>query len=218
MGDTTSTTDGQQTGTQQQTGANPDGQQQTTQQTGQQSAQDGQQQTQQAAHQQTGDQGGAGGKDQILADLATERDKRQALEQQLQQAQQTQQSQLDAIAKALGLKGDEPPDPDKLASQLTSEQAEKRDAKVQLAVYRAATANGANPDALLDSQSFLTSVKDVDPADQDKVATAIKAAVEKNPNLAAQRVTPGVRDAAQGSNAQAGGTTVNDLIRAAAGR
>lgn len=213
MGDTTSTTDGQQAG-QQQSGASP-AQQQVGQQTGQQA----QQQTgQQGTAQQTGDQGGAGGKEQILADLASERDKRQQLEAQLQQAQQSQQSQLDAIAKALGLKGDEPPDPDKLASQLTSEQTKARDAQVQLAVYRRAAANGANPDALLDSASFLRGLGDLDPGKDDAVDTAIKAAVENNPNLAAQRVTPGVRDAAQGSNASAGGHTVNDLIRAAAGR
>lgn len=134
------------------------------------------------------------------------------------EAEQKYQGTLDAIAKALGLKDDDPPDPDRLAQQVTSEQTRARDAQVQLAVYRRAGANGASGDALLDSASFLRTLTDVDPDNDAAVDAAIKAAVEKNPNLAAQRVTPGVRDAAQGSNASAGGATVNDLIRAAAGR
>lgn len=133
-----------------------------------------------------GDGDGKGGKTAILADLAAERDKRQALEKQVTDLQAAQQQQLDGIAKALGLKPeDTPPDPAKLTEQLTTEQAKAREAAVQLAVYRNATAGGANPDALLDSASFLRSLADVDPNDTAAVTTAIKAAVQANARLAA---------------------------------
>lgn len=133
-------------------------------------------------------------------------------------AETKHQETLDAIAQALGLKANEPPDPAKLAEQVTGEQAKARQAQTHLAVYRRAAGNGANPDALLDSASFLTSLDDVDLSTDDAVDAAIKTAVEKNPNLAAQRVVPGSRDAAQGANATSGGQTINDLLRAAAGR
>lgn len=98
--------------------------------------------------------------------------------------------QIDAIAKIFGAKGGEPPDPAALAEQVAQEQARAREAAVQLAVYRNAAANGANPDALLDSASFLRSVAEVDPADATAVAEAIKAAVTANPLLKAADPTP----------------------------
>ena len=124
---------------------------------------------------------GKGGKDAILADLARERDKRQTLEQTVSEMQTAQQAQLDAIAKALGLKEDTPPDPEALTAQVQAEQAKAREAAVQLAIYRNAAAAEANPDLLLDSASFLRSIADVDPADAAAVSAAIKAAVDANP-------------------------------------
>jgi len=133
---------------------------------------------------------GKGGKDAILADLAKERDKRQSLETQLQTFQTTQQQQMDAIAKALGLKSDdEPPDPTKLTEQIAAEQAKTREAAVQLAVYKNASTHEANADELLDSASFLASLKDIDPTDAAAVGAAIKAAVDGNAKFKAS-VTP----------------------------
>jgi len=107
------------------------------------------------------------------------------LERKLNEARDAQQSQLDTIAKALGLKGDEPPDPAKLTEQVTKEQQNARDAQVQLAVYRNAKDAGGDPDALLDSASFLRSLANVDPADAEAVATAVKEAVAANARLGA---------------------------------
>lgn len=133
---------------------------------------------------------GKGGKDAVLADLAKERDARQALEKQVTDLQTAQQTQLDAIAKALGLKQDEPPDPAKLAEQVTTEQAKAREAAVQLAVYRNAAQAGGDPDALLDSATFLSGLAKVDPTDAQAVATAIKAAVEASPRLGSAPAGP----------------------------
>jgi septal ring factor EnvC (AmiA/AmiB activator) len=63
---------------------------------------------------------GKGGKAAVLADLATERDKRQALETQIAALQTAQQAQTDALAKAFGLKPEETSDVSALASQVTA--------------------------------------------------------------------------------------------------
>lgn len=123
------------------------------------------------------------------------------------EAEQRYQATLDGIAKALGLKQDEV-DPEKLTQQLSQEQGATREAKMQLAVYRRAAANGANPDALLDSASFLRSLGDVDASKDDAVDAAIKAAVQKNSGLAAQRP----RGFEHGPRADAPAGNMNDLI------
>lgn len=133
-----------------------------------------------------GDEEGKGGKSAILADLAKERDARQALEKQIADLQSAQQAQLDGLAKALGFKQDDtPPDPAKLTEQLTAEQTKAREAAVQLAVYRSPAAKDADVDGLLDSTSFQRSLADVDPTDTAAVDAAVKAFVDANPRFKA---------------------------------
>lgn len=91
------------------------------------------------------------------------------------------------LAKAAGIElpGDKP-DPDKLAADLAAARTDGQQASLALAIYKAAPALSANPDALLDSLSFQTAVKDLDPKSADfdaKVAEAINKAVTANPNL-----------------------------------
>lgn len=94
------------------------------------------------------------------------------------------------LAKALGLaKDDETPDPAKLTEQLTASQQATADTARELAIFKAAAAHGADPARLLDSNSFMSSVKGLDPADGNAVAEAIKAAVGANPLLKAVRAT-----------------------------
>lgn len=110
-----------------------------------------------------------------------------------QQAEADKQATLDAVATALGLKPDATPDPEKLATDLASAQAESRQRAVELAVYRAAGGHGADPDALLDSRGFVARVAELDPAGgdfADRVGDAIKAAVADNPKLAAEPAEP----------------------------
>lgn len=66
---------------------------------------------------------GKGGKSAILADLATERRQRQALEQQINELRQSQVSQSEALAKALGFDKGEKPAADALAEQVGQIQA-----------------------------------------------------------------------------------------------
>jgi hypothetical protein len=93
------------------------------------------------------------------------------------------------LLKKLGLvKGDEKPNPDELAKQLTAAQQAQRQATVELAVYRTASKHQGDPNALLDSRSFLAKVADLDPSAKDfetKVSDAIKDAVANNQKLKA---------------------------------
>lgn len=115
-------------------------------------------------------------------------------------AEQKQQEVVRAFAKAAGipLPDDQAaPDPAQLTEQLTAAQQAQRQTAVELAVYRTASKHQGDPDALLDSRSFLTAVENLDPTAADfaaQVDAAIKAAVDSNPKLKAGRV-PGASGA-----------------------
>ncbi|MGD7788208.1 hypothetical protein ACQCX2_07775 [Propionibacteriaceae bacterium Y1700] len=131
---------------------------------------------------------GKGGKAAVLADLARERDKRQALETEFAQFR-------DSLGQALGVKP-KAATPEQLAEQLTAAHGERDQARLELAVLRGAAANGADPDALLDSASFTRTLAGLDPADSDAIGAAIKAAVESSDRYRT-KTTPaaGARDA-----------------------
>lgn len=89
------------------------------------------------------------------------------------------------IGKALGLvQDDEPADPAKLTEQLTAKDAEAKQARVELAVFRAASEVGADPNLLLDSRTFLNKVAGLDPADALGIAAAVGEAMLSNPTFA----------------------------------
>lgn len=92
-----------------------------------------------------------------------------------------------SLGKALGLiQDDEPADPTELTKQIEAERNTARAAQVELAVFRTAGKHAADADALLDSRSFLTRVKELDPTAPDfasQVEDAIKTVVENNPKL-----------------------------------
>lgn len=95
-----------------------------------------------------------------------------------------------SFAKALGIETGEQLTPEQLAekSQTRAESAETRAATAErsLAIHKAAAAAGANADALLDSNTFLAKVSQLDPTSADfgaQVGQAITAAVAANPTL-----------------------------------
>lgn len=179
----------------------------------------------------------------IRGDFKTERTKRQAAEQelagvkaaqaQLQEAVNADKAdrarQMDALAKAMGLKSDEePPTPEKLAAQLAeaqrSAQAEVsareaaegraqeavRQAQRERALMLTAGQHDANAAALLDSRSFMETIGRLDPAADDfreQLGEAVKAAVESNSAYkAAQRRTQPAQKSSGGEfNANPGG-------------
>lgn len=93
---------------------------------------------------------------------------------------------LQKLGRALGFTQDETPDPERLAKDLQERDGKLREATVQLAVLRAAGRAGGDPDALLDSRSFLASLHGLDPAAEGfagQVEAAIAQAVRDNPRL-----------------------------------
>lgn len=149
----------------------------------------------------TGDDGDAGKKPKIDGDLdpdraaraiAAAREAEKKAKERAQAAEAKHQSALDAIAVALGLKPDPKADPAELVKAAAAERDkamnQAKQQAVELAVYRSAGKAGADPDALLDSRTFLRQVEDLDPTATDfadKIGEAIKKAVETNPKLAA---------------------------------
>lgn len=105
-------------------------------------------------------------------------------------AQQEADARIQAILKAAGIDTGDGDDPEKVAEQdraaREAAEQEARDAKVELAVFRAAAAPDSRADAraLLDSRAFLAAIADVDPTDSDTIKAAIDKAIEDNPRLA----------------------------------
>ena len=99
---------------------------------------------------------------------------------------------IQQLGKALGLIKDddgkgEGPDAEALAAQVEKSQAEATSAARELAVYKAAASNGADPAKLLDSRSFLSSIENVDHTDDKAISAAIKTAVDGNRSFASAR-------------------------------
>lgn len=152
-----------------------------------------------------------------VAELAQERQKRHELEAQLAATKKSSDDALAAIKTALGLGDSQTPEQLKAAAEAAKGQATA--ATAQLQVFKLAKDAGGDAHALLDSASFLQSLSSVDTNDPAAVTAAIKAAVEKNKNLALQRVAPGgSRDAGQGAGGGTAQPTMSELIRAAAGK
>lgn len=100
-------------------------------------------------------------------------------------AEQAEKALTDKLAVALGLKPDAATDPAALTASLTEAQSQAKSAARELAIFKAAAATGADPSRLLDSNSFMTSVTGLDPADGAAISAAITAATTANPLLKA---------------------------------
>lgn len=144
---------------------------------------------------------GRGGKDQILADLAAERDKRQELEAQFSGFR-------DAFAKALGLDKGEQLTPEQLTAQVTEQTGRADAAERQLAVFRALPAT-VDKDALLDSTAFQKAISDVTP---DKVAETVTSFVDDHPRFLRTNPGAGASDAGA-ANPPAPAKSMDDWIR-----
>ena len=158
------------------------------------------------------DKQAAGSKDAVLADLASERDRRQAAEQ----ASKTTADKLQAVLAALGLgtDGETQQDPAKQAETFKQQVAER---DRQLAVLRNAPAD-ADAQALLDSRSFLAALANIDPDDPAAVTASIAGFIEANPRFSRTPATnPGARDLAQSTTTQTSADPLAAAISAAVG-
>lgn len=120
-------------------------------------------------------------------------------------AEQAQKELTDKLAVALGLKPDAAADPEALTKSLTDAQATAAKAARELAIFKAASTHGADPNRLLDSNSFMSSVQGLDPTDGAAINAAITAAIAANPNLKAVQ-------AAAASGTELGGSGETGLI------
>ena len=128
------------------------------------------------------------------------------------------------LLQKLGLtkEGEAQPDPAALAQRIADADKAQADTARQLAIYKAATAAGADPAKLLDSNSFMTSVQGLDPTDGAAVAAAITAAVTANASLKAARAagasgieqTGGTGEQGQITEAQLKTMTPNQIVAA----
>jgi hypothetical protein len=167
-----------------------------------------------AAQQQANNAGSSTGTVPV-AELAEERKRRQALEAQVTELKTGQEQFMAGIKNAFGLQ--EQPTPEQLAAAATTAQSQATEANRQLAVYRTAAKAGGDPAKLLDSASFLATLKTLDPTNDSAVETAIKAAVEANKSLGIRVQSAGSGDAGRpGSTGGSSQPGLNDLFRAAA--
>lgn len=118
-------------------------------------------------------------------------------------AEAAAQAKIAAALEALGIKTDAE-DPAEAAKQAAAERdaatQSAKEAALHLAVYKAATKAGADADTLLDSNSFRSTLSEVDPSDAAAVQTAIENAVKTNPRFKlAQAASASGSDFAGGS-------------------
>src|SRR5699024_9753034 len=132
--------------------------------------------------------------DRARNDAARYRNEKDA---EVQQARQEADARIQAILKAAGIDTGDGDDPEKVAEQdrAAREKAEQeaRDAKVELAVFRAASApdSRAAARAPLASRAFLAPIADADPPVPDPFKAAIDKPIEANPRLATVQAAAG---------------------------
>lgn len=102
-------------------------------------------------------------------------------------AKEARQSLAAEVAKALGIAGDEPPDPAELTRQISIAQDQAWTAAVELQVWRLAGEHGGDPGSMLDSMAFIASLDDladVDPRSKEfreQLEAKVQAAAAKYP-------------------------------------
>lgn len=135
-----------------------------------------------------GDDGRKGGHQAVLADLAKERDQRQALAAQLEEMRTQQSQQMQALAAAFGIKPEEANDTDKLAERVSGIETTLNETRHENAVLRLANEHHITDEADLATLRAIT-----DPAVMATVAARLAPAPDdpKMPPLAGgPRQTP----------------------------
>lgn len=152
-------------------------------------------------------------------EAANYRTKLRDVESKQEQHDQTMQ----ALAKALGLDGDgdgNEPDPQQLQQSLTEKDAALRTQTIELSAFKAAPKHQADPQALLDSRSFIDAAAKLDPDGEkftEELDALVKSTVEANPKLkASQAPAKGGADHTGGTGDQSA-KTLEDAVTARMG-
>lgn len=141
----------------------------------------------------------------LREEAAANRVKARELEQQLravaEKAEQGQQEIVQKIAQALGIGSEEkPPSPEELARELESARRRETDKERQLRYLQTENAArdvafrlGADVPTLMDSRSFVDSLKRLDPSAEEfssQLDALVKETLDKNPRYKAVQVAP----------------------------
>lgn len=155
--------------------------------------------------------------------LRAARDEAYKNRQKANAAAQEKADLIQTLGKALGLVKDDDeqgkgPDAEALTKQIADEQAKATSAARELAVYKAAASNGADPAKLLDSRSFLSSIENVDHTDDKAISAAIKTAVDGNTSFALARAagasTADTASGPGGGSTPKGEVSIHDAVTA----
>lgn len=136
--------------------------------------------------------------EQTIARLTRERDQAVAgnskarVTAKEQAAQEATLQAIKALAKSAGIElpGDTPSVED-LQAALTGEKRAANEARVELAVYKAAHAEGVDPDRLLDRYSFRQTIATLEHTDEPGLKKAIGDAVQSDASLRGDRESQG---------------------------
>lgn len=147
------------------------------------------------------------------------------LQAKLDAAEKAQASQLDAIAKALGLKGDDQAaaTPEQLAARVTDLESTNRSLQTELAILKRSAALGANGAKLTDSRAFTDKLAKLDPTSdkfESQVDAAITAAIAADASLKSTPapVTRSGGDFTGGPHAGTKPKSMQDAVAARLGR
>ena len=151
---------------------------------------------------------GAGSKDALKADLADERNRRQAAEAKVKELAEFRAG----LARLLGSDSKEPMTPEQAAAKLAEADTEISTLRGQLAVLSNAPDNFDAREALHDDR-FRDLLKTVDLNDPKAVVKACDGFAKDNPRFLTIRPGAGSRDTTGGAQQQVVATSIDDLIR-----
>lgn len=156
---------------------------------------------------------GKGSKAAVLADLAKERDERQALQTRVEEMS----GLLNSLKAVFGVGAETPLTPEQMQAKIAESESTAKTAQIQLAVLKAADTKTVDVTGLLDSGSFQSQLKNLDISDESAVKKLIADFVAANPRFRAMPIGAGAGDAGAGNPPPAAGT-MNDWIRSQAHR
>lgn len=117
----------------------------------------------------------------MISDLRSEAAKNRDKSGQAGAAEEARREIAEKVARALGIAGDEPPDPEVLLTQVQDARDEAWRTSVEFSVWRFAAEAGLDPDVLLDSNRFIDTLDDLVDLDprSEEFRTAMQAKVQE---------------------------------------
>lgn len=129
----------------------------------------------------------------LRGEIKNERTRARDGDKRAKAAEERNSQILETIAKSLGLTGeDEQPDPEKLMREIEEERGRTLQARLEAAVFRAASSADVDAEEILDSNAFRRSVRDLDPLSDsfgEDIVEALTDFVEQRPRFKRTKAT-----------------------------